>query len=264
MSKVIAFEKLHNARDLGGMPAADGRQIRPGLLYRTGHLSDLTESDAVRLESMVRTVVDFRTDAERLEAPDAVLPGVTAYHIPVVENMTGGISREEEADRRISEILLLKPAEAKNYMCELYRMFTGDFASAQYSRFLQILKDAEGGVLWHCTAGKDRAGIASVILEEILGVPREMIIDDYMRTNEYLAGDIRFLTQMIKKKSGTDSPLADEALRYLFGAEEDYIRSWYRAVEEKSGGIDNFLRDSLGVSDGLREEFREKYLVNCV
>ena len=103
-------------------------------------------------------------------------------------------------------------------------------------------------VLWHCTAGKDRAGIASALIEELLGVPRDDIITDYLKTNEYLQGDILFLTDFIKKQAGIESDIADEALRNLLGADEEYIGAYYAAVDEKFGSFDVFVRDGLGLS----------------
>ena len=256
----IDFKNLHNTRDLGGMRAADGRTIRHERLFRSGHLSGLDPSDSDTIQSLVRTVIDFRTDGERREQEDTGMPGVENIHIPVVASLTAGISREKKADREVFQSLLLKPEEARSYMCGMYRAFTDDFSVRQYARFIRILADAEEGVLWHCTAGKDRAGIASVIVEEILGIPRETIIADYMATGDYLAADVRFLTEFMKKRAGTNSRMADEALNYLFGVDREYIHSFYDAVAEKYGDFHGFLQNGLSVSDEMITEFRDKYL----
>lgn len=256
----LNFNKLHNTRDLGGMRAVDGRMIRHGLLLRSGQLSDIDQSDTERLQSLVRTVIDFRTDGERAENPDTSIPGVQNIHVPIVDSLTAGISREKEADRDLFQSLLLKPQEARSYMCGMYRAFTDAFSVRQYARFIRMLTDAEGGVLWHCTAGKDRAGIASAIVEEILGIPREEIIADYMATGEYLSADIQFLTEFVKRQAGTTSGLADEALEYLFGVKREYINSFYDSVAEKYGSFKGFLHDALLVSDEMVTCMRDKYL----
>lgn len=125
---------------------------------------------------------------------------------------------------------------------------------------MKLLLDAEGCVLWHCTAGKDRAGIASALIEEILGVDRKEIIADYLLTNEYLKKDVSSLIRFIKKMNGTDSELADEALGYLLGAKEEYIMSFYSAAEERYGSFDGFVRHGLGIGDSEKQALREKYL----
>ena len=115
-------------------------------------------------------------------------------------------------------------------------------------------------MLWHCTAGKDRAGTAAVIIEEILGIPREVIIADYLTTNEHLKGELIKLTAFVKQQAGTDSPLADESLQYLFGADEDFIKAYYEAVADKYGSMDALIREGFGLSDRDRKEMKEKYL----
>lgn len=261
-STLLPFETLSNLRDLGGMPAAGGHSVRPGRLLRCGHLADISDGDRDRLAGLLGAVVDFRTEEEKARQPDREIPGAAYYHLPVVDSLTAGISREEEADRRVTSLLLFKPREAKEYMCRLYSGFAlGEFALSQYRRFIDILlQPRDKGVLWHCTAGKDRAGIGAVLIQELLGVPRDAILADYLYTNECLARDVRMLTAWVKKKEGTDSPLADEALRYLFGAEREYLRAFYTAVEKRYGDVDAFLREGLGVTDSERAALCGMYL----
>lgn len=262
-SRLLPFEKLNNVRDLGGMPAQDGRKIRDGKLIRSGHLADLTDSDRGILSELIGDVVDFRSRKERNRQPDLEIPGVKYHHIPVVDDLTAGITREEEADKTAVAMLLLRPVEAREYMCRMYTDFViSDYCVSEYKKFLQVLRQPhEKAVLWHCTAGKDRAGIGAVLIEEILGVPREEIIEDYLLTNVHLAEDIRFLSEMIKRKEGTDSPLADESLKYLFGADEEYILSFYREVEKECVSMDSFLRDRLGIREKDRTAMQELYLI---
>ena len=67
LSRKMDFDKLHNFRDLGGMRSEDGSDIKSGCLFRAGHLSELSDADKDRLKNLVGTVIDFRTDKERLE-----------------------------------------------------------------------------------------------------------------------------------------------------------------------------------------------------
>lgn len=262
MSILLEFEKLHNIRDLGGMKAYDGQEIKSGCFIRSGHLAALTVSDKEKLSSLINTVVDFRSDKERLEKPDVVIDGVEYIHIPIIDSLTAGVTREKEADKNIIEKLAVKPEEAKKYMRQMYRGFVNDSAVSQYSKFIRLLIDGNDKTfLWHCTAGKDRAGIASVIVEEILGCSRKDIIDDYMSTNKYLESDIEFLTNFVKNQIGTESEMADEALRYLFGAEEEYIEDYYLAVEEKYGDFNRFIHDGLKLIDKEIDMMKKKYLV---
>lgn len=276
-SLLLPFEKLHNIRDLGGMPAAGGRTIRPGKLIRSGHLADISDTDREHLAALVDLIVDFRTTEEKERQPDKEIPGAAYHHIPVIDSLTAGITREKKADEDAITLLLFKPKEALEYMKKTYTGFVlSDFARSRYTRFINLVLahsredlaaqsagHADPGtkaVLWHCTAGKDRAGIGTVLLQEILGVPREEIFADYLYTNECLAGDMRLLSRFFKQKAGTDSPLADESLHYLFGAHKDYLCTFYSLVEQKYGSMDAFLRDALDVTKDKRQDLQDAYL----
>lgn len=261
MGRLVKFDHLRNTRDLGGMEAQDGRRILPGRLYRSGHLYELSQADVDRLAQIAPVIIDFRTDAERKEKPDREIPGTENVHIPILDDLAVGISREQRALKEVFRSFILKPEEAKQYMCDLYRAFVSDDAVRKYAGFVNILLGThDKAVLWHCTAGKDRAGIASVIVEEMLGIPRDEIFSDYLKTNEYLEEDIRMLTGVFKRQYGIDDRKADESLRCLFGAEREYIESFYQAVDEKYGSMDGFIRDGLWYTAEELERMKEKYL----
>jgi len=261
MSQLVIFDQLRNTRDLGGMETMNGRRIIHGKLYRSGHLNSLSGSDRDKLARIAPVIIDFRTDAERKEKPDQEIPGTESIHIPIVDDLTAGISREQGSLMEIFRRFILNPEETKQYMCNMYRAFASDKSVRKYAAFADLLLSIRNkAVLWHCTAGKDRAGIASVIVEEMLGIPRDTIISDYLKTNEYIEQDNRILSGYIKKQCGIADPKADESLRYLFGAEREYIETYYQAVNEKYGNMDGFIRDGLCITAEKLEQMKEKYL----
>ena len=248
LSKLLNFEKLHNIRDIGGMSIKSGSLIKSGCFFRSGQLADISQNDSDKLKNMVDTIIDFRSDKERQEKQDVIPEGVSYIHLPIVDSLTAGVTRDKESDKNIIEKLAVKPEEAEKS------------AVSQYAEFIRLLKDAEDkSFLWHCTAGKDRAGIGSAIVEEILGCSREDVIADYMSTNEYIEPDIQFLTQFVKNKIGIQDNIVDDALRYLFGAEEEYIEAFYAAVDEKYGDFDRFIHEGLKLSDADIELMKSKY-----
>ncbi|MBR3404485.1 MAG: tyrosine-protein phosphatase [Firmicutes bacterium] len=256
----IDFDGMHNARDLGGMVTADGRRIKSGRLIRCGHLHDASERDCERLSEMVELIVDFRTDEEYTEQPDKAVQGAAHVHLPVIDTLTPGVTREERSYEEVIGEMLKDPEKAKAYMCGIYRsLVMSDFALKQYGRFVHyLLEPHEKAVLWHCTAGKDRASMATAIVLEALGVPRETIVADYLKTNEYLKEDIAFLTAFIKKRAkvAEDDMVADEALRYLYGADVSFIESFYAAIGERFGSVDAYLCDGLKLSEAEIVAFR--------
>lgn len=250
---LLEFDGMHNARDLGGMVTMDGRTIKKGRFIRCGHLHDASERDVIKLSEMVELVVDFRTDEEYGEQLDREIAGAKNVHLPVIDTLTPGVTREERSYEEVITDMLKVPEMAKAYMCDTYRkLVMSDFSRAQYARFVKLLLEPhDKAVLWHCTAGKDRAGMATAIVLEMLGVSRDVIVEDYLRTNEYLKNDITALKRFIKRRANVadDNAMADEALQYLFGADISFIESFYAAIEERFGDVNGFLRKGLGISE---------------
>ena len=268
MSKLIDFEKLYNARDLGGMKTADGRQIKKGRLIRSEQLVGLSSKDKAKLEEILDTVVDFRNAEEADDQPDCILSGVRYVANPILESAIAGVSREEVSDDKLVADLVFKPEEASEYMRSMYRKFTGSYCVSSYSRFVKILlEDHDKAVLWHCSAGKDRAGVGAVIIEEILGIPRSAIIEDYLKTMEYLSGYIAYFRNYIPSEIEKSRPLSDqekkvvsEAVGNLFGLDRSYIEAYYEAVRKKFGDFGTFIRQGLGLSEEQIRKLRSDYL----
>ena len=159
----MEFERLKNTRDLGGLTMKDGRKIKPGMLIRSSYLAVASAHDLAILQNTVSDIVDFRTDKERQERPDPVLEGVTCHAMPVLADMTAGVTREVEADRNEIEMFIQDPEGARQHMLENYHLFvTAPHAQQCYSDFVKLLAaPRDKALLWHCTAGKDRAGFAA-------------------------------------------------------------------------------------------------------
>lgn len=250
------------------MKSADGRQIRKGKLIRCEQLVDLTPADKARLGELIDTIIDFRNPEEAADQPDYVPSCVRYIANPILESFTAGVSREEKSDEELVANLVFKPSEASEYMRSMYRKFLSDYCISSYSRFVRILLDNhEKAVLWHCSAGKDRAGVGAVIVEEILGVPRETIIADYLKTMDYLAAYIETFRKYISSEIEKNRPLSDieravvyEAVGNLFGLDRSYLEAYYKAVDEKFGDFGTFIRKGLGLGEEEIEQLKADYL----
>ncbi|MBO5554370.1 MAG: tyrosine-protein phosphatase [Solobacterium sp.] len=220
------------------------------------------EADREKLSNLVGVIVDFRTDREVKEKPDPMLPGVEAVHLPILTEQAVGISREKEAERHAGIKMMREPETARAHMCNMYRMIgSSEFCASQYARFVKLLlEDREKAVLWHCTAGKDRAGFGSVIVEELLGVSRDDIYEDYLMTNACLKEEVDSLLGELQKMMNLSDPASETAMRVLFGAEKEYLDTLYQAIDDTFGGMDRYLRDVLQVSDADKEHLRCMYL----
>ena len=258
----MEFERLKNTRDLGGLTMKDGRKIKPGMLIRSSYLAVAPAHDLAILQETVGEIVDFRTDKERQERPDPALEGVIYHAMPVLADMTAGVTREVEADRNEIEMFIQDPEGARQHMLENYHLFvTAPHAQQCYSDFVKLLAaPRDKALLWHCTAGKDRAGFAAAIVLSILGADRETILTDYMKTNAGLAREIQWIYPMIEKQAGILTATMREALDYMFLAREEYLLEAFRTAEEKHGSMDAYLIESLGVDDAMRKALQDRYL----
>lgn len=257
----LRFEKLNNTRDLGGMPTRDGRRIRNGLLYRSGHLYAASPKDLAVLRERVGLVVDFRSVSEQTEKPDPDF-GQMYLHLPVFDIPAASVERDEASQKASFITVARDPEGAAEYMANTYRSFIREgFARAQYARFIRLLiEPREKAVLWHCTAGKDRAGFASILVQELLGVERDAIREDYLATNEYLSAECRFLVSFLGEKFGGLTPEIGQALDLLFGAKDAFFDAVYETAAQDYGDMERFLLEGLGVTPQERETLRMLYL----
>lgn len=258
----MEFEKLNNTRDLGGMTTVTGERIRPKRLIRSGRLCLANETDLKRLTGLVSAVVDFRSAKEVQENPDPELPGAAYVHLPIFRERQVGVTREKESDREAIQLAFEDPNATVSAMRRIYGNFVADeYSVSQYRRFLQIvLEDREGAVLWHCTAGKDRAGFASVIVQELLGVDREAVIADYLLTNVYLKEECEEMARMTLARRETPSEKAEKATRLFFSAQRVFLEATYEKAEELYGSFDGFLTEGLGVTADERAKLKRMYL----
>lgn len=274
MSTLLAFEGLSNVRDLGGMHTKEGHTIATGILFRSDQLFFATQADLETLATMnIRVVIDFRSGIEREEKPDPELDGAANLHLPIIRDVRAGITRDQQSNKGIMKMIMsgqgTDPALIDAYMTNMYREFVTDpYANEQYARFVDTVIEtlqAGGSALWHCTAGKDRAGFATAILLETLGVARDDIMADYLQTNECLAGVTRQLVGMLSSQAfaSGQAPLNEHmletmkiALAHFFRADESFLASAYTAAEEQYGSFDAFLTQGLGVDKAKREELR--------
>ena len=253
--RVIEFEGVDNARDVGGMPAAEGRVVKPGLLYRGGALNKATPADCQLLfeDLGVRCVIDVRTGWERREKPDVPWAGVENLHIPFYDKDKVGIEYTEPAEGT-------KPV-GRDVACDpirFYRSMPNPLTVGQMRLGVEAaFSRMEAGipVYVHCSGGKDRAGILVLLLLTVLGASRQDILDDYLFTN--VSRDARYdqMLERFMKFSDGNERLARE-LTEAHRALPQNLDSFYGAVDEAYGSMDDFARNQLGISDTRREEIR--------
>lgn len=248
----------HNARGLGGLSTVHGGRIAP-VIFRADALAGLTGTGLIGLAELgIGTVVDLRTDHERARSADT-LPddgSVAFVALPVLggamdemakslmpaEGLPNGAGIDPE---RLTALLDAVPTLDELYLSILTS------SPAQFATLARAVVDAAGtdrpGVLFHCTAGKDRTGLAAALLLSVAGASRETIVADYVLTEHNLTGP--FAQTLLGYISATGIPLTPKLEELATKSPERAITAALDWIEHEYGDAGTYLR-----SGGLSED----------
>lgn len=254
--------ELVNFRDLGGICTVDGRKVLPKRLLRCGDLSTLTEDtmNTLQNEYHVSNIVDLRTEKERAKASDRGIPGAV-YHVLDFFPGEDLMGRGQQATGSREQLLQMQDEDfLHDYMKKLYAEFiTTRSARDAIRQFLQILLETEqGATLFHCSAGKDRTGISTAVILTILGVPKETILEDYLKTNRMRANANQMIIDELKGKSVPEGVL--KVVEAALSVKKEYLETSYAVAEKEYGSFENYILEGLGISESEQSLLRKLYL----
>lgn len=238
------LEGAPNFRDLGGYANRHGQRVRPGKLFRSDHLGQLTSSDIRFLHDNFGAdwrVLDFRGVQERATAP-CLLPNAQVH----------ALSIEPTIVQKITDLLAqaqtVSHEETVRLMQDTYRGFVRH-NTHRYAEFFQhLLSDADAPLVFHCTAGKDRTGFAAALLLHALDIPTEVIWQDYLQTNERL------------KNRPLSSLLPEPIAHVLHAVQPAFLQASLETVEQDHGGLSTYLQGPLRLSASARQKLQVLYL----
>src|SRR5579859_7981013 len=256
MTRHIALEGVDNFRDFGGYPAAGGRRLKRRALYRSASHSRATDADLERLAALeIAVVVDLRRREEREREPSRRPANFAGL---VISNNTG--HSEDSWSTHIASAELTAQS-FHDYLVDYYRTAPFDKRHIDlFGRYFQALRQADGPVLIHCAAGKDRTGILAALTHHLAGVHPDDIAADYLLTNdpERMARRLPLVTQAIQEASGR---VPDEAaVMTAMGVDTLYLETAFAAIAEHCGGVDAYLERALGVTTAAREAVAARLL----
>ena len=267
--RTIPFEGIENARELGGLVMQDGRIIRKGKLIRSANLNKASDRDVAILKDrfQLTDVFDFRFDAEVAGAPDRELDGVRNTHLStlpqaLVDGFTAG--RADTSQFQVSGFMERLAEYAFNPRAQemgrqLYPAIVMDPTSQQrYGAFLLGVLDADGGVLWHCSQGKDRCGWGAAFVLAALGASRETIVEDFDLSNGSYAAEVEALSQKVIELGGGENELA--FIRSMVGVSTANFESTLDLIDSRYGSLSAYLEKALGFTAQDQEKLRNKYL----
>ena len=233
-----------NFRDLGGYPGRGGRPVCWRRLFRSDHLGGLTDTDRTTLGELgLAKAFDFRGTTERAARPYD-LPGLAQHSLAIEPTVVQRMEDLAAAGRQLTAPVVVE------LMKDLYRGLVNEQAQRFAELFEHLLQD-DAPVVFHCTAGKDRTGVAAALILLALGVPRELVVQDYLLTNELYVSP---------RLPHNDTPA--EALAVLWQVQQGFLDAALQVVDAEHGGVETYLKRRLGVGPAALEALEQRYLLN--
>lgn len=245
----LALEGAYNFRDLGGLTTQDGKTIRWGQVFRSDALANLTAADYVRLNQIgISLVCDLRTREERRTSPTEWKDGSPMF-------VLAPVSEDEKGNGRTTDMLSRLQSgkvsiEEGRVIFEQFYTATALESAPKFGAVLRSIAYAQRPSLFHCQGGRDRTGMTGAMLLQILGVPRETILADYVLSTKYLS------ERPASAAAATTPEQQEIAKRYaeVIELQPRYIEAVFQAIDKKYGSFDRYRRDGLGLTD---EEVRK-------
>jgi protein-tyrosine phosphatase len=254
MKRITPLDGVHNFRHWFGYKSKTGKFVQPGL-YRSGHFARSSSSDRTFFDELgLSVVVDMRRPRERAREPS---PWLYDQQLRVISSSQDDHS--EPPHMRFLREGNFSSTSVRDYMLSAYRripMEEGNKTALRDGIRALASGDADGGLLVHCAAGKDRTGIFCALVLDELGVSRSDIFEDYLLTNSAVDFEVLvpLVQQTLKDNIGVDVP--DNVMRAFLGVDVDYLAEAFAVM----GGTDAYLTEKLGISDAERESLRDRWL----
>lgn len=245
-----------NFRDLGGKRGFGGKIVKSKKLLRSGQIVGLSSQEKAILldEYKLKNIIDFRDESEVVRTPDDALVGTKYYHINVMKDTKlKAVNMDNVKDH-------LHPSEMRQFMLDVYKeIILNETSHKAYRQFLLLLlEENDGSSLFHCFAGKDRTGIAAAIVLNILGISKEVIMKDYLLTNEQRkVANEQIINDLQKKGFSLE---AQESFMIALNVEKEYLQNAFDIASKEYGSFDNYIKEALGFSVDEQEHMRNLYL----
>lgn len=260
--RLLPLEHGSNFRDLGGYPAAGGKHVRWGLIYRTGATPMLTDADFGYVARLgIRSDIDLRSTEERQIAPDMVPARAGARYF----------AKDYPADQVFRAPPSAAPgshAAASASAVSLYRVWLISLAP-QYREIFKSLLRGDGAVTFHCSAGQDRSGVAAALVLSALGVPRDIIFADYHlstqdRRPQYEMPKIdpaAYPGNVVAQYYARAQAAGPKPPRPLYDEQgHAYLEQTFDEIDTRWGSVDAYLDQVLGIDAHDIAKLRAMYL----
>lgn len=237
-----------NFRDIGGYKTTTGKQVVWGKVYRSAAINKLTDTDVALMDKKgIHTIVDFRGKAEAAAAPD---------RLPKNADYTLCPAGSDSLPNAAQMVAMLKDTK-NDFLLSFYGSeavkHSGDRFRPMFVKLLTL--ENKESLMYHCTGGRDRTGMATALLLYTLQVPMETIEADYVASNVYLKSFNKEMMSGLAKMSG----LSTKELEYKMALKPEYLRVFFDSLKKEYGSIENFLQVELGIGPKEIALLRSKY-----
>lgn len=253
LGHALQLSAATNLRDLGGYRTADGRTVARELVFRSDVFSPLTEHDIANLARVnLKTVYDLRTVPEVKAQPDQLPPHVSIVSLNVLADAQSAAPAQLEAllhdPKRATATLGGGKVEA--HFADGYREFVSLPSAKQAYRalYLALTERSNLPAAFHCTTGKDRTGWAAAALLTLLGVPKDIVTADYLRSNDNLLSYYKSTIDHFAQAGGDPAiPIA------ILGVKREYLEASFSEMQTRHQTIENYFAEALGM-DGISQQ----------
>lgn len=259
--KTNFMESIHNFRDFGGHDTQNSRRVKQGLLYRSASLESASDNDLKKLSSLgIQTIIDLRTNKEKQKNPDR-LPENSSFnliHIPIKVKM------HDESGFILQLLSLLfgkgRQLDYHEAMTKVYQEYVTDFCS-EFSAVIRLVSDRRNlPIVIHCVGGKDRTGFACSVILQMLGVPLDQVMHDYLLSNDYSFDAKDEFHERLRRFASFGVSI--EKLDPIFEARWEYLEAAQNRMTKDFGSFDRYIHEGLNISMDERQAMQELLLEN--
>ena len=249
------YRKHINIRDLGGYESADGRTIKHGLVYRSGGLYLMNDSELSHLHSLgIMNVLDLRTEGEASVNPDPDVSGANMMrHSGIVFPDGREIDFSPAGMRLFGDDCARQVATIHNYYAHM------PFDNQALHILMDCIKSHDVPVLFHCATGKDRTGVAAMVVLLALGIPDDTVFDDYLLSNEYHEDGIKNLVAE-NQHLIDEHPEMLELVHMWSGVTPATGHTVLDSIKSRCGSYESYLESEFGLGSDDIAALRDYYL----
>nr|WP_316627424.1 tyrosine-protein phosphatase [uncultured Brevundimonas sp.] len=251
--RLLPLQGVQNARDIGGYRTVDGRTVKWDVIYRTGELSALTPDDVAFLRGHgLRAIHDLRTVEERRNHPTA-WTGEGAPPITATDYTLDMLSFSDLFKDGVPTAERAREVFTASYP-QLLRM-----QRPQHRALFADLLKGDGPILYHCTAGKDRTGMATALILSALGVPRQTILTDYELSNRYYRAQASATGAEADPGMSAFLQMPPDVRAVFMGVDARYLQAVFDLIDRDYGSVEIYLDRELDVDAADLQRLRTLY-----